>query len=81
MNPDHDTPYSGTVQGGDAPPPPPRGRRFVYARRGDATRAGITMGTTIAVVISWSRHQSILWAIIHGFLSWLYVIYYAITRG
>jgi hypothetical protein len=80
MSPDQDTPYTGTIQGGDAPPSP-RGRSFVYARRGDATRAGITMGSTIAIVISWSQHQSILWAIIHGFLSWLYVIYYAITRG
>jgi hypothetical protein len=31
-------------------------------------------------VISWSVHHSILWAIVHGFFSWLYVLYYAITR-
>ena len=37
---------------------------------------GIGLGAAIAVVISWSRNKSILWAIIHGALSWLYVIYY-----
>ena len=36
---------------------------------------GIGLGTIIAVVISWSRNKSILWAIIHGILGWLYVIY------
>ncbi len=36
---------------------------------------GIGLGTIIAVVVSWSRNKSILWAILHGFLGWLYVIY------
>ncbi|MFN0083663.1 MAG: hypothetical protein ACKVOM_14240 [Ferruginibacter sp.] len=36
---------------------------------------GVDLGTIIAVVISWSRNKSILWAIIHGILGWLYVIY------
>jgi hypothetical protein len=36
---------------------------------------GVGLGTIIAVVISWSRNKSILWAIIHGILGWLYVIY------
>lgn len=36
---------------------------------------GIGLGTVIAVVVSWSRNKSILWAIIHGILGWLYVIY------
>ena len=37
---------------------------------------GIGLGTAIAVAISWSINQSILWCIIHGFFSWAYVIYY-----
>jgi hypothetical protein len=45
-----------------------------------AAKAGIGLGSAIAVAISWSLHKSILWAAIHGFLSWFYVIYYAITR-
>ena len=48
--------------------------------RSEATRAGITFGSVLAVTISWSQHHSIIWAIIQGFFSWLYVIYYAITR-
>jgi len=46
-----------------------------------AARAGIGFGTALAIAISWSLHQSILWAIVHGFFSWLYVIYYALTRS
>jgi hypothetical protein len=40
--------------------------------------AGIGFGTALAIAISWSANKSILWAIIHGILSWVYVIYYAI---
>ena len=45
-----------------------------------AAKAGIGLGTAIAVTISWSLHKSIVWAVVHGVLSWLYVIYYALTR-
>jgi hypothetical protein len=41
---------------------------------------GIGLGSAIAVTISWSVNKSILWAILHGVFSWLYVIYYAIVR-
>jgi hypothetical protein len=47
---------------------------------GGAVRAGIGFGTALAIAISWTTNQSILWAIIHGLFSWFYVIYYAITR-
>jgi hypothetical protein len=43
-----------------------------------AAKAGIGFGTALAIAISWSANKSILWAIIHGALSWIYVIYYAI---
>ncbi|MEO6288670.1 MAG: hypothetical protein ABIO76_02045 [Ginsengibacter sp.] len=42
---------------------------------------GIGLGTIVAVVISWSRNKSILWAIIHGILGWLYVIYAIIVKA
>jgi len=48
--------------------------------RSEATRVGISFGSALAIAISWSIHHSILWAIIQGFFSWLYVIYFAITR-
>lgn len=46
--------------------------------RQEATRAGISFGSALAIAISWSANKSILWAILHGVLSWLYVIYYAV---
>jgi len=51
-----------------------------HKRYGGAAKAGIGLGTALAVTISWSLHKSILWAILHGILSWFYVIYYAFTR-
>jgi hypothetical protein len=44
----------------------------------NAAKAGIGFGSALAITISWSANKSILWAIIHGFLSWIYVIYYAL---
>jgi hypothetical protein len=52
----------------------------VISVRSDATKAGIGLGSAIAVTISWSLHQSIIWAIIHGFFGWFYIIYFALTR-
>ena len=36
------------------------------------------LGVSLAVVISFVKWGSIPWAILHGILGWLYVIYYAI---
>ncbi len=44
------------------------------------TQSGIGLGSALAIVLSWHRNRSILWAILHGILSWLYVIYFAFTR-
>jgi hypothetical protein len=41
-------------------------------------RFGVSFGSALAMVISYTHHHSILWAIIHGILSWLYVIYAAL---
>jgi hypothetical protein len=38
---------------------------------------GVSLGTVITAVISWDRNKSILLAIIHALLSWIYVIYTA----
>jgi len=75
-----ESPYSGTVHDAGTRPPPPQQPTGFTVRTRRAARMGVTMGSTLAIVISWSVHQSILWAIIHGFLSWFYVIYYALTR-
>ena len=42
--------------------------------------SGIGFGCALAICISWSTHHSILWAIFQGLLSWIYVIYFALTR-
>lgn len=39
---------------------------------------GTAVGVALAVVLSYSKWQSIGWAIIHGLFNWVYVIYYAI---
>ena len=41
-----------------------------------AAKAGIGFGTALAIAISWTANKSIVWAIVHGLFSWLYVIYY-----
>jgi hypothetical protein len=45
------------------------------------TRSGYGLGSMIAIVCSWQRNRSILWAILAGILTWFYVIYFAVTRG
>lgn len=50
------------------------------SRAEGAAKAGISLGSAIAVAISWSINKSILWAVIHGVFSWFYVIYFAVTR-
>lgn len=50
------------------------------AERYNMVKTGIGFGTALAIAISWSVNHSILWAIIQGILSWVYVIYYAVTR-
>jgi hypothetical protein len=51
----------------------------VVVRR-EVVRSGLSFGSALAMVISYSANQSILWAILHGILSWLYVIYYVLVR-
>lgn len=46
----------------------------------EVVKNGVGFGTALAITISWSQHASILWAIIHGVFSWLYVVYYALMR-
>lgn len=46
----------------------------------EVAKYGITFGTALAIAISWSVNKSVLWAILHGFLSWIYVIWHVFTR-
>ena len=58
----------------------PPARERVYVQTKQVVKAGTSFGSALAIAISWSQHQSILWAVLHGIFSWLYVIYYALTR-
>lgn len=52
--------------------------RVVYFNA--AVSTGISMGTALAMILSYSVNESILWAIIHGILSWFYVLYFALFK-
>ncbi len=43
-------------------------------------KSGIGFGSALAIVISYTAHKSVLWAVIHGIFSWLYVGYFLLTR-
>jgi hypothetical protein len=68
--------YSGPVMD----PEPPRARASIPARGMKVARAGASFGSALAIAISWSEHHSIIWAIVQGFFSWVYVVYFALTR-
>jgi hypothetical protein len=46
----------------------------------EGAKYGISFGTALAIAISYTNNHSILWAIIHGIFSWLYVIYFALFK-
>ena len=41
-----------------------------------SVKTGITFGSALAMVISYTNWHSVGWAVIHGLMSWLYVVYY-----
>lgn len=42
----------------------------------EGVKKGITFGSALAMVISYTTWRSVGWAIFHGLLSWVYVIYF-----
>jgi hypothetical protein len=40
-----------------------------------------SIGAVLAALLSWSVNHSILWALVHAFLSWFYVVYHWIVYG
>ena len=53
-------------------------RRIIVQR--EVVKSGIGFGSELAIVISYTAHKSVLWAIIHGFFSWFYVVYFLLAR-
>jgi hypothetical protein len=67
--------HSGPVYEGQPPQ-----ERVVYRTR-EVVKSGVGFGSALAIAISWSVNKSLFWAIVHGLLSWIYVVYYALTRN
>lgn len=42
--------------------------------------SSIGFGSILAIVMSWTSNKAIIWAIIHGLLGWIYVIYYILFK-
>jgi hypothetical protein len=55
------------------------GRTVVYRKQ--VVYHGLSMGSALAMILSFTKNGAILWAIIHGCLSWFYVIFYALETG
>ena len=39
------------------------------------------IGQSLAMILSWQRNGSILWAILHGICGWFYILFYAVKTG
>jgi hypothetical protein len=52
-----------------------------YSLRLEGAKYGVSFGTALAIAISYTNNHSILWAIIDGFLSWVYVLFFALFRS
>jgi ABC-type Fe3+-siderophore transport system permease subunit len=55
--------------------------RARYNIRVEGAKYGASFGTALAIAISYTNNHSILWAIIGGVLSWVYVVYSALFRA
>lgn len=51
-----------------------------YSIRVEGAKYGASFGSALAIAISYTQNHSILWAIIDGILSWIYVIFAALFR-
>ena len=40
-----------------------------------------SIGAVFAALLSWNMHGSFVWALIHAFFSWFYVIYHWLKYG
>ncbi|MDP9127007.1 MAG: hypothetical protein M3N08_01925 [Pseudomonadota bacterium] len=44
-------------------------------------RFGLGYGAVAAMILSYTANKSILWMLIDGWLSWVYVIFFALFRA
>ena len=55
--------------------------RGAYRVRVEGAKYGASFGSALAIAISYTNNHSLLWAIIHGIFSWLYVVCFALVYG
>lgn len=46
------------------------------ADKSDGGTYGLSLGAALAIVLSYVKWHSIGWAILHGFCSWFYVLWF-----
>ena len=55
-------------------------RRMAFIKS-NIVKFGLGYGAVAAMVLSYSANKSILWMLIDGWLSWIYVIYFALFKA
>jgi hypothetical protein len=48
--------------------------------RDNSASVGISMGSALAMILSYDRNHSIPYAVVHGICTWFYVLYRAFER-
>lgn len=56
-------------------------RTVHHETRRTIVRTGLTFGSILAMILSFTVNKSVIWAIIHSIFSWVYVIYRAVAGG
>ena len=52
-----------------------------YGIRIESAKYGASFGSALAIAISYGNNHSVLWAIIDGILSWIYVVYFLLVHA
>ena len=47
---------------------------------GKIVEKGLSLGSVLAMILSYNLNHSICWTIFHGICSWLYVIYFVFVH-
>ena len=55
--------------------------RQSYSVRVEGAKYGASFGSALAIAISYDNNHSIVWAIVDGILSWIYVIFFLLFRS
>jgi hypothetical protein len=54
--------------------------RSSYRVHVEGAKYGASFGSALAIAISYDNNHSVVWAIIDGILSWIYVVFFLLFR-